>query len=297
MGRLIASALACLLLPLSGPAQTSFKVDVKLIRLLATVKDGSGKLIGGLEKTDFELLDSGVPQQISVFERQTGQPLSVAIVVDVSGSTAREIPYEADALDRFLKALFREGDPHDRASLYTFNWEIRQQTGFTRDGKLIERRLRATKAEAGTSLYDGISLAAQDLDKLEGRKVMILITDGGDTTSSTRFHEALEAAQRADAVVYAVLVVPIANDPGRNVGGENALELLTTGTGGRVFRPEIREHFANAFDEILRDLRTQYLIGYYPKNLPYQSDSRYRRISLRTKRPELRVSTRSGYYE
>lgn len=293
MGRVTAVGLA---VAICAFAQSTFKVDVQLVRHLATVKDANGKPVGGLSKEDFEVRDSGVPQTITLFERQTGQPLSVALLVDTSGSTAKDLPYQTESVKRFLKALFRVGDPEDAASLYTFNWEVHQRTGFTREVRSIERQLKDVKAEAGTSLYDAIQLSSQDLDRVEGRKVMIVVTDGGDTISRTTFHAAAESAQRADAVVYAVLVVPIANDAGRNTGGENALEILTASTGGRVFRPEQSRNIDNAFDEILRDLRTQYLLGYYPKNLP-PSDNRFRKVSVAVKRPGLRVVTRSGYYE
>lgn len=293
MGRIAALALtfaACLF------AQRTFKVDVQLVRLLATVKDQTGKPVGGLRPEDFEIRDRDVAQTITLFERQTAQPLSVALMVDTSGSTAKDLPYEIESVNRFLKALFREGDPKDAVSLYTFNWEVRQHTDYTRNVSLINRRLKEVKAEAGTSMYDAIRLAAKDLDQLEGRKVMILITDGGDTVSKTTFHEAAEAAQRADAVVYTILVVPISNDAGRNTGGENALDNITASTGGRVFRPEHTRQIEASLDEILRDLRTQYLIGYYPRNVPASGD-RFHPVKVVVKQRGLRVVTRSGYYE
>jgi Ca-activated chloride channel family protein len=129
----------------------------------------------------------------------------------------------------------------------------------------------------------------------DGRRAMIVVTDGGDTTSVKNFHDALEAAHLADAVIYPILVVPITNDAGRNVGGENALAALAAGTGGRVFFPSAGPALDEAFAEILRDLRTQYLMGYYPKNVPL-TKNRFHPLQVKVARPGLRVITRSGYY-
>jgi Ca-activated chloride channel family protein len=132
---------------------------------------------------------------------------------------------------------------------------------------------------------------------------MVIVTDGGNTTSNRNYRDALEAAQRADAILFPIVVIPITNDAGRNLGGERALETLARDTGGRVFLPDV-EHLDTAFADILRALRTQYLIGYYPRNLPRDAP-RFHPVSV-TVKPEskaggkaqdLRVSTRSGYYE
>lgn len=272
-----------------------FKADVRLVRLLATVKDPYGNLVGSLNKDEFRVTDNGVEQQISIFERSTEQPLSVSILLDNSGSTAKELKYETESVAKFLKALLREGNSEDMAALYTFNWEVVVQKSFTRRIEEIERKLRGIKGEAGTSLYDAMHFASLDLMDRPGRHVIIIVTDGGDTTSSRTFHQALEKAQRADAVVYPILVVPITNDAGRNIGGENALTTIALGTGGRVFVPAIGNELDQAFADILRDLRTQYLIGYYPRNVPPTKD-RFHRVKLSLGRPGLQVLTRSGYY-
>ena len=126
---------------------------------------------------------------------------------------------------------------------------------------------------------------------------------GGDTTSGQRFSDAARALQLADAVLYAILVIPITNDAGRNIGGENALATLTAATGGRVFTPSPGPQLDAAFADILRDLRTQYFLGFYPRNIPY-SNEKFHKVTatvIETAKPEskpgLRVFTRSGYYE
>jgi Ca-activated chloride channel homolog len=275
--------------------EPTIQVNVRLVRILVTIKDNSGALVATLEKNDFEVKDNGVPQQISVFERQTDQPLSVAVLIDNSGSTAKDLKYETDSVTRFLKALLREGSGDDSVALYSFNWQIVKQNGFTRNIGAIERSLRALRGSAGTSLYDAILLASRDIEDRQGRKVLVIVTDGGDTTSHTDFHRALEAAQLGDAVIYPVLVVPILNDAGRNIGGENALTTLAERTGGHVFAPTLGAALDEAFAHIVRDLRTQYLIGFYPKNVPLTKE-RFHSLEVTVKDRQLHVLARNGYY-
>lgn len=289
------SAIAALLIPPASPQAADIRVEVNLVRILATVKNPAGQLVGSLDKSDFTVFDNGVPQQISIFERRTEQPLSVALLIDISGSTAKELKYETESVSRFLRALFSEGNPNDAVALYSFNYQVVKQNHFTRNHGSLEHSLKTLKAEAGTSLYDAIYLTAQDLENREGRRVMIIVTDGGDTTSSKDFHAALQSAQLADAVIYPVLVVPITNDAGRNIGGENALTTLAAGTGGRVFLPSVGAELDRAFTEIILDLRTQYLLAYYPKDVPL-TKNRFHQLKVRVSRPNLQVLARNGYY-
>jgi Ca-activated chloride channel family protein len=215
------------------------RVNVRLVRMLVTVKDANGQLIGSLAKNDFTVFDNGVKQDVAVFERQTEQPLSVAMLVDTSASTGIELRYELESVSRFLKALLGEGNPEDTVALYSFNWQVTLHSSYTRRFARVDQVLKQLKSEGGTSLYDAIYLASRELEYREGRHVMVLVTDGGDTTSSKDFHQALEAAQLADAILYPVLVVPISNPAGRNVGGENALTSLAAGTGGGYLLPTL----------------------------------------------------------
>jgi Ca-activated chloride channel family protein len=292
---------SCLLAPLVCaavvPAQDLpvIRVNVNLVHALATVRNPSGDLVGGLGKGEFRVYDNGVPQEIAVFERQTNQPLSVALLIDTSGSTNKEMKYETDSATRFLHALLSEGNPDDAVALYTFNYAVTLQHNFTRNYGSLERVLRTLHGDAGTSLYDAIWLAAQDLELREGRKVMIIVTDGGETTSSKNSHQALQAAQLADAVIYPIVVMPILNDAGRNIGGENALTFMAQGTGGRSFLPSVGAQLDRAFADIIAELRTEYYIGYYPHNVPASKD-RFHRLEIRVAAAGLRVSTRNGYY-
>jgi Ca-activated chloride channel family protein len=275
------------------------RVNVRLVRMLVTVKDAADQLIGSLNKGDFTVYDNGVKQDIAVFDRETEQPLSVAMLVDTSASTGIELRYELDSVSRFLKVLLGEGNPDDTVALYSFNWQVTLLSSYTRRFARVDQMLKQLKSEGGTSMYDALFLASRELEYRSGRHVMVLVTDGGDTTSSKDFHQALEAAQLADAILYPVLVVPITNDAGRNVGGENALTTLAAGTGGHVFTPNLGAQLDRAFDDILRELRTQYLIGFYPKDVPPTKDRFHTLKVIVQSTPTnrgLRVTTRSGYY-
>jgi Ca-activated chloride channel family protein len=154
--------------------------------------------------------------------------------------------------------------------------------------------MKRLKAEAGTSLYDAILLASEDIADRPGRHVLVVVTDGGDTVSASNYQRAMRAVHDADAVLYPILTIPIRSEAGRNVGGENALTTMSQSTGGKLFAPGING-IDQAFSDILRDLRTQYLMGFYPKGVPPSKDS-FHIITVKPHRPELRVVTRTGYY-
>lgn len=272
----------------------TFRTEVRLVHVIATVKNAAGDLVGNLEKDDFEVFDNGAKQQIAHFGKQTDQPLSVALLVDTSGSTAKDLAYETTSAAKFLNALLGESNPADRVALYSFNYDI-QQGGFTRNYTNLERQLKLLRGDAGTSLYDAIYYASRALENREGRKAIVIMTDGGDTTSSRDLNTALKAAQISDAVIYAVVVLPITNASGRNTGGEHALEFMAKGTGGRTYYPGVNAQLDKAFSDIIRELRTQYVLGFYPKDVPLTKNP-FHSLEVRTKSAELRVSARNGYY-
>ena len=277
-------------------APPTFAVKVNLVRLLVTVKDEHGALISGLSKQDFAVTDNGSPQQIAVFERNTSYPLSVAVLMDTSASVQNDLHYEEESVLNFVPALLDSGNPEDTFALFTFNWTTSLQSDFSRSKKRAERVLHGLHGEGGTSLYDAVYLASDALTGREGRHVLVVVTDGGDTTSFKKYDDALAAAQRADVVMYPIVVIPIEGDAGRNTGGEHALATLAASTGGRIFYPEGFERLNQAFDEIIRELRTQYLLGYYPQDAQAEV-RRYHPVTVALKNPSLRVFARAGYYE
>ena len=282
--------------PTSPGEQPTFSVKVNLVRLLVSVRDSSGALMTSLNKQDFRVLDSGMPQEIALFERNTSVPLSVAVLIDTSGSTEINLHYEEDSVLHFLPTLLDSGNPQDTFALFSFNFRINLEADYSRNRKRAEHALHSLRGEGGTSLYDAVYLASDTLWGREGRHVMVVVTDGGDTTSYKRYEDALAAAQRTDVVVYPIVVVPIAAEAGRNTGGEHALATLASSTGGRIFYPEGFEKLDQAFGEIIEELRTQYLLGFYPQDVR-EERRLFHPIKVETKNSSFRVNARSGYYE
>jgi Ca-activated chloride channel family protein len=278
-----------------APTAPTIRVSVNLVPVIATVRNKTGDLVGTLKKEDFELYDNGVKQEVRMFSRQTDLPLSVTLLVDTSGSTAKDLKYEADSAARFLKAFFAEGNRDDALALYSFNYDIRLEHDFTRSYTALERALKGLHGDTSTSLYDAVYFASRALQERQGRKAIIVVTDGGDTTSARPLKAALKEAQLAGAVIYPIVVVPITNDAGRNVGGENALTILAQGTGGRTFLPAVGAQLDRAFSDIIAELRTQYLLGFYPQDVPLTKDP-FHKLEIRLRSAELRVSARNGYY-
>ncbi len=280
----------------SQPGQPTFSVKVNLVRLLVSVRDKAGALCTDLRKQDFFIKDSGAPQEIAVFERNTSLPLSVAILIDTSGSTEKDLHYEEDSVLRFIPTLLDAGNPEDTFALFSFNWRTNLEVDYSRNRRRAEHALHALHGEGGTSLYDAVYLASDTLSDREGRHVLVVVTDGGDTTSYKHYQDALAASQRADTVIYPIVVIPIPGDAGRNIGGEHALATLASSTGGRIFYPEGFDRLDEAFADILRELRTQYMLGYYPQNV-LQEPRRFHPVGVQVRDPSMKVSARSGYYE
>jgi Ca-activated chloride channel homolog len=273
-----------------------FSVTSDLVRLLVSVRDANGGIVSNLDKSSFQIFDNEVEQAISVFERNTSLPLSIAILVDTSASTRKDLPYETQSILHFMRAVKRAGNPDDALAVYSFNWQVRLEVGFTRNEARAERSLRMLHGEGGTSLYDAVYLVSQDLADREGRHVFIIVTDGGDTTSYKQYADAVKASLRADAIIYPVVVVPIPSDAGRNLGGEHALDTMARSTGGRTFNPSGAEELDEAFARILSDLRTQYLLAYHPAGT-VSSPDRFHHVNVLVRQPGCKVTTRAGYYE
>ena len=275
----------------------TFKSEVKLVNVYTTVVDRTGAPVGGLTKDDFEVLEDGVPQKISVFARESELPLSIVVALDTSLSTRKDLHVELEAAHDFVKSTLRK---QDALALYQFAQEVEEVVPFTSDMVRIDKGLKKVHIGSATALYDAIYLASRALSKRQGRKVLVVITDGGDTFSQVDYQEALRAAQIADTIMYSIIDVPIEASAGRNTGGEHALIQIANDTGGKHYYANSSEDLKRAFEQVSEELRTQYLLGYYPaKRL---SDSDYRRIEVRL-RPDagprfagLTARHRAGYY-
>lgn len=289
--------LACLAFSAVAAAQSAtYSVDVRLVRLVVSVKQSSGVPVTDISRDEFSVEDSSVPQTIAAFERNTSLPLSVAILIDTSASTNIDLHTEVNSLLHFLPALLNAGNPQDTFALFSFNWRTTLEVDYARDMRRADRVLNRLHGEGGTSIYDALCLAADTLRNREGRHVMVVVSDGNDTASYRKFEDAERALEHADAVLYPIAVLPIENDAGRSIGGEHALQMLAGATGGRTFFPESYGRIDQAFGQILTDLRTQYLLGFYPAGVPENRGS-FHPVKVTVRRRGLQVNVRSGYYE
>jgi len=324
----------------------NFSAGVKVVSLLATVRDKKGQIVRDLNKEDFVLDEDGRPQTITYFSRETNLPLTIGLLVDTSGSTRRVLPDERNASYRFLEQVLREDK--DLAFVIHFDFEVELLQDLTASRQKLEKALDLLETgqgqrqqqgtygqqgpypyprggggggrRGGTSMYDSILLASDELmKKQQGRKALILMTDGVDNGSKVTLSTAIESAQRADTLVYSILF----EDPNANYGGfggpgmggrrrggmggpggyprpgmnhpdgKKILEQISRETGGRFFEVSHHQPIDKVFSAIEEDLRNQYSLGYTPD----KSDTGvYRRIHLSTKQKNLTVQTREGYY-
>jgi Ca-activated chloride channel family protein len=274
----------------------SFKVDVKLVNVFVTVLDPNGSPIGNLQKPDFQILEDGYPQQIAVFDRESQLPLSIVVAVDTSLSTRKDLKLELQSARRFAHSILR---PVDALALFQFSEVVNEVVPFTADLKRIDRGLGDITVGSATALYDALYLGAEALQERQGRKVLVVITDGGDTYSKVSYQEALRAAQQAEAILYSIIIVPVPSSAGRDLGGEHALIQLSHDTGGKYYYADSLDRLDAAFRHISDELRTQYLLAYYPTRRIADSD--FRRIEVRVRGEkedsgDLIARYRSGYY-
>lgn len=281
--RLLLASVALLLLtaaarpqePPPGPTPR-YHVNVRLVNVFVNVTDPTGAPIGGLNQNDFAVSEDGVPQKIAFFERQTDMPLSIVLAIDTSGSVRKDLDLEKHAARQFVHALIR---PIDRLDVIDFNSDVREVVPFTSDIRRIDSGLDNLSTGPATALYNAIYLSAQTLAARRGRKVLVVISDGGNTVQGVDYPQALDEAIRGEVMIYSLIDLPILNDAGRDTGGEHALITLSQGTGGKYYYAEYG-NLTQAFEKISEDLRTQYLIGYYPVARRTESDFRHIQVRL-----------------
>jgi Ca-activated chloride channel family protein len=283
---------AMFVLPLASQ-ETTLRLDVKLVTVFANVTDRNGAFVGGLAREDFAISEDGRPQRIAVFERQSEMPLNLTLAIDTSGSVHKDLVDEASAARRFAHALMR---PQDQMSLLQFATQVRELTPFTNKVSQIDHGLDRLRSDFATALYDAIYIGSERLGRKDGRKVLVLITDGGDTAKNTTYAQALEQALRNEVMIYSIIDVPIEASAGRDLGGEHALITLAEQTGGKYFYAA-DGGLDKAFARVSDDLRTQYLLGYYPKNQePGRSFHRLRVTVPRASAEDFNIRYKTGYY-
>jgi VWFA-related protein len=341
------SALA--LWPAARLLRGQFSADVKVVNLLATVRDKQGQIVRGLTKDDFLLDEDGRPQTIGYFSHEIDLPLTLGLLVDTSGSERREIPDERRASIRFFEQVLRPDK--DQAFVIHFDFEVELLEDLTNSREKLEKALNQLdtpqlqrqrqgggypgggqrggrgRGGGGTALYDAVFLAGDELmRKQRGRKALILLSDGVDTGSKESLGSAVEAAQRADTLVYSILFED-PNGYGNNMGGfggprmgrgrgmgggggggrgggrypagnrpdgKKILEQISRETGGRFFEVSRKWPIGKVYEAIEEDLRNQYSLGYTSDQ--QGTDRGYRRVHLTTKQKGMVVQTREGYY-
>jgi Ca-activated chloride channel family protein len=230
-----------------------------------------------------------------VFDKESALPLSIVLDIDTSLSTRKDLPLELSSARRFARAILR---PVDAISLYSFSEIVSEVVPFTSDLKAIDRGVDRVRMGSATALYDALYLGSQALESRKGRKVLVVITDGGDTVSRVDYKEAVRSAQEAEAIVYSIIDVPIEASAGRDIGGEHALIQISEDTGGKYFYATSVPELDDAFRKISDELRTQYLLAYYPSQR--LSDSNFRRIEVKvdgaSTNSQFTVRHRTGYY-
>jgi Ca-activated chloride channel homolog len=293
---LVITALLCSnTVALAQDSATTLKVNVKLVNVFVTVTDSHGTPVSKLTKENFLLKEDGKEQKIAIFNRESELPLSIVLSVDTSLSTRKDLPLELMSARKFAHAIVR---PQDGMALYKFSEEVNEVVPFTSDLKAIDTGIDRIRNGAATALYDAIFLGSQALSHRQGRKVMVVITDGGDTVSAVDYKEALRAAQEAEAIIYSIIIVPIEASAGRDTGGEHALIQISEDTGGKYYYATSLSQLDDAFQQISDELRTQYLLAYYP--IQRLSDSDFRRIEVNlVDAPPggpFQTRNRAGYY-
>lgn len=296
------------------PDQNVIKVDVGLVNVLYNVRTKKGGLVPDLPKEEFTVFEDGKEQTIKAFTRESNLPLTIGLLVDVSRSQERLIGIEQAASRQFFQTVLK---PKDLAFIISFGQDAELLQDFTNSGRLLGRALDNLKLNApvnsphappvpgaysprGTILYDAVVLAAEEQLKGQvGRKVLILITDGEDQGSRYTEKRAIEAAQRADAIIYSVYYVDrqFYSGYGRVFGGgsgEGSLRRMSEDTGGRVYTVDRNHSLAEIYSEIERDVRSQYSLAYSPTNST--QDGTFRKLEIRTNNKDFKVQARKGYY-
>jgi Ca-activated chloride channel homolog len=257
------------------------RVQVNLVNIYATVIDANGRPVPDLTADTFDLKEEGVPQKIERFEAQTDRPLDLALMVDASLSTFKDLKFEGEAAARFISQIVRPGDT---LSVFEFTETVTQLSEFSENVPTLQSATRKISPGSGTSMYDAIVLGSQTLRRRppDRRRAIVLVTDAGETTSVSKFEDARRWAVSAETLLYAVVIRPVKNENGRNTAGEHALITIMDSAGGDFFILDELNQLDSIFDRINRELRTQYLLGYYPTPTPPPRALRHVQLSVKS---------------
>jgi VWFA-related protein len=296
------------ILPWAAYAQ-DFTTDVRVVNLFAIVRDDQGRVVHDLTKDDFTLEEEGRPQTIRYFSQETGLPLTLGVLVDTSISQRRLLAEERTSSYRFLNQVLRSDQ--DRAFVMHFDREVellqdltplREKLADALARLAVPRPVPHGRDPGGTALYDAVLLASQEVIQKDGamrnqsRKALVLLTDGVDNGSKVGLFAAIEAAQRADTLVYSILFSDRRAYDGvyASMAGKKALQRVSQETGGSFFEVSDSKPISTIYMRLEEELRDQYSIGYISDRGDLGAG--YRKIHLAAKRPGLSVETRDGYY-
>jgi Ca-activated chloride channel homolog len=273
---------AWLAIPLGAGQQrrgNEIRVQTDLVTVLASVSDANGRPMPDLTQDAFQISEEGVPQKIEKFEAETNRPLDLALMVDSSISTFKDLKFETEAAAHFIREVVRPGDS---LGVFEFAETVTKLSDFSDDVPKLQSAARKIVPGAGTSIYDAVVLGSNSLrHRPEGRRrAIVLVTDGGETTSVSKFDDARRAAVASGSLLYSVIIRPVKNENGRNTAGEHALITITDSTGGDMFILDDMNQIDDMFDKIDRELRTQYLLAYYPQPTPPPASDRHLHLDV-----------------
>ena len=256
------------------------RVQTDMVSILASVTDVNGRPMPDLTQDAFQLSDEGVPQKIERFEPETNRPLDLALMVDSSISAFKDLKFETEAAAHFIRQVVRPGDT---LGVFQFAETVTKLSEFSDDVPQLQSAVRRIAPGAGTSIYDAIVLGSNALRRRpEGRRrAIVLVTDAGETTSVSKFDETRRVGIASGALLYSIVIRPVKNESGRNTAGEHALITITDSTGGAMFILDEMNQLDEMFDRIDRELRTQYLLGYYPHPLPPPGSDRHVQVDVK----------------
>ena len=270
----------------------TLKVSVDLVNVVFAVSEGNNRFVSNLNKEDFLVEEDGKPQTISYFAREVTLPLTLGLLIDTSPSVEPILEIEQSTAMEFLRAVLRK---QDLALVMNFDRSVTLLQDFTSDLRRLEKAIRSVSIGGGTSVHDAIFLASDEKLKGEtGRKAIILISDGGDTTSKLKMKEALEAAQRGDIIIFAIST-PVVGPMMMGGGDSSILKKYSESTGGRAFFPSKAQDFKKCFDAIQEELRSQYVISYTSTNAAKDGSFRSIKINVPSQKG-LKVRAKKGYY-
>jgi Ca-activated chloride channel family protein len=273
------------------PSDQTLSVDVDLVNVLFTVTDKKGKIISDLKREHFKVYEDGKPQTVTNFSADTDLPLTIALLIDTSGSIRDRLRFEQEAAIEFFYSTLVRGK--DRALVVTFDSAVDLLQDYTDDPEQLSKSIRTMRAGGGTSLFDAVYVAAtQKLARQNGRRIMVIISDGDDNSSRLSMTEVLESAQRNDVVIYAISTNSTGDNGNKN--GDKWLKKFVDETGGKMFSPFKLQDLSSNFRDITAELRLQYALGYRPTNV--LRDGAFRRIRIEPADKRFVVRARNGYY-